>query len=93
MAKGAASKAKVLNVMKLIFPQMFSVDGKEYRIPFIEDGQEIELKVALTCAKDNIGGGGGSDSTGPVQYITEADLKITDEEKQEILDFMKQWGL
>lgn len=92
MAKGAVSKAKVLDVMKLIFPQMFSVDGKEYRIPLIEDGQEIELKVALTCAKDNIGGGGGSDSTGPVQY-TEADLKITDEEKQEIFEIMKQWGL
>lgn len=92
MAKGAVSKAKVLDVMKLIFPQMFSVDGKEYRIPLIEDGQEIELKVALTCAKDNIGGGGGSDSTGPVQYA-EADLKITDEEKQEIFEIMKQWGL
>lgn len=93
MAKGATSKTRVLEVLKVVFPEMFSVDGKEYRIPLIEDGQEIELKIALTCAKDNIGGGAVKDNGNPVQYMTDADLKVTDEEKQQVLDLMAKWGL
>lgn len=52
-AKGTESKELVLSKLKELFPSSFMYD-KEYRIPFIENGEEIQIKVALTCAKVNV---------------------------------------
>ena len=55
MAKGQQSKTEILNKMMRTFDGAFLYnDGKELRIPMIEDGQEVQIKVALTCAKDNV---------------------------------------
>lgn len=55
MAKGQVSKAiinkKIIDIFEGAFPYN---DGKEIRIPMIEDGQEVQIKVTLTCAKDNV---------------------------------------
>lgn len=53
--KGSSSKAIVLKKILETFQGSFLYnDGKEIRIPMIEDGIEIQLKCTLTCAKENI---------------------------------------
>ena len=45
------------------------VDGKEIRIPMIEDGQEVQIKVTLTCAKDNVQPGDDNALPGTITTI------------------------
>lgn len=52
-AKGTESKELVLEKLKELFPASFMYD-KEFRIPFTENGEEIQIKVSLTCAKVNV---------------------------------------
>jgi hypothetical protein len=52
-AKGTESKELVLEKLKELFPSSFMYD-KEFRIPFTENGEEIQIKVSLTCAKVNV---------------------------------------
>ena len=94
MAKGAESKAKLIEKLKEIYPDAFEY-GKEFRIPFEEDGQRVEIKVALTCAKSNVGGEGASEVSGvesntPVDVVPAAP---TEEEKANIAALMNRLGL
>ena len=54
-ARGAWSKEQVWNKILETFPGSF-VNEKEIRIPMIENGDRIEIKVTLTAAKTNVGG-------------------------------------
>lgn len=94
MAKGAESKAKLIEKLKEIYPDAFEY-GKEFRIPFEEDGQRVEIKVALTCAKSNVGGEGASEVSGvesntPVDVVAAAP---TEQEKENIAKLMDRLGL
>ena len=55
MAKGAESKTKVFKQLQKMFPESFWNGPKEFRIPMEENGERVELKVTLTCAKENVG--------------------------------------
>lgn len=96
MAKGAESKAKLIEKLKEIYPDAFEY-GKEFRIPMMEDGQRVEIKVALTCAKTNVGGDDASVESG-VQTLdfsneTPANIEPSAEEKQNIAELMSRLGL
>ena len=52
-SKGAEEKQIVINKIKEVFPQAFEYD-KTIRIPI----GDVQIKVALTCAKDNVEPGG-----------------------------------
>jgi hypothetical protein len=92
MPKGAESKQKVINKIMEIYPEAF-IYGKELRIPFEEDGARVEIKVALTCAKTNVGGDGDSvESIGEVTASTPTSIEPTEEEKQNIADLMSKLG-
>ena len=52
-ARGAWSKEQVWNKILETFPGSF-VNEKEIRIPMIENGDRIEIKVTLTAAKTNV---------------------------------------
>ena len=55
MAKGQQSKELFYNKILEIFNEAFMYNnGKEIRIPFQEDGKDIQLKIVVTCAKDNV---------------------------------------
>lgn len=54
MAKGAAAKELITKKILETFEGSFMNGAKEIRIPMIEDGSVIQIKVALTCAKDNV---------------------------------------
>ena len=51
--KGTESKAIATKKILEAFEGSFQYD-KEIRIPFMEDGNEIQLKCVLTCAKTNV---------------------------------------
>ena len=58
MAKGSLAKEKIFEKMLEVFEGSFMYNnGKELRIPFDEEGKLVEIKVALTCAKDLVGSG------------------------------------
>lgn len=52
-AKGAISKEKITAKILETFEGAF-INDKEIRIPCIEDGAEVQIKVTLTCAKINV---------------------------------------
>lgn len=51
--RGAESKQKITDAILSMFAGAF-VYNKELRIPCHENGERIEIKVALTAAKENI---------------------------------------
>ena len=53
MARGQEEKLIVINKIKEVFPEAFEYD-KTIRIPV----GDVQIKVALTCAKDNVEPGG-----------------------------------
>lgn len=95
MAKGAESKQKVIDKIMEVYPDAFLYGSKELRIPFEEDGMRVEIKVALTCAKTNVGGDGDSvESQGEVSApVNTPAAAPTEQEKQNIADLMSRLGL
>lgn len=55
MAKGQASKTQITEKILNTFEGSFICNqGKEIRIPMMENGELVQIKVTLTAAKDNI---------------------------------------
>lgn len=93
MAKGQIAKTEITNKILEVFDGAF-VNDKEIRIPWEENGETVQIKVALTCAKVNIENAGGADT---VQQTTSVpapeDRKITETEKQEVNNLIEKLGL
>lgn len=67
MARGTESKSVITKKILETFEGSFLYnDGKEIRIPLKEDGEIVQIKVTLTCAKTNVD---AIDST-PVEFKT-----------------------
>ena len=59
MAKGQKSKEAVIEKILSSFEGAFLYNGnKEIRIPRTDDGELVQIKVSLTCAKENVEPGG-----------------------------------
>ena len=92
MARGAESKAKVIAKILETFDGAFEY-GKELRIPLTEDGERVEIKVALTCAKVNVGGDDVQESVNETPTNVETATPPSAEEKANIEDLMNRLGL
>lgn len=100
MAKGALSKQEATQKILELFPGSFVYD-KEIRIPFTEEGEEIQLKCALTCAKVNVAVGGenampGEDISTIVTTNTATPVEktvVSDEEKENLRRMMAAIGI
>lgn len=96
MARGTVSKQAVIDKILETFQGSF-VYGKELRIPMVEDGEQVEIKVTLACAKTNVGDGavaGDFESGNAVQAsVTEAPAKPTQAEIDNISKLMDRLGL
>ena len=55
--KGAIAKEEITKKILEVFPAAFRYD-KEIRIPWTEDGEQVQIKVALTAAKVMVDAGG-----------------------------------
>ena len=99
MAKGQKSKIDIQNKILEIFPKAF-IYNKEIRIPMIEDSEEIQIKVTLTAAKENVYSGQDNATPGiaainisEVQPIEQKTIEPTQEEKNNVKKLMETFGL
>ena len=87
MAKGAESKSLVTKKILEIFPNAFLYNNdKEIRIPLTEQGETIEIKVVLSCAK--------TPAAEPVPAPSEvAPPQISEEDRRKVQELMAKLGL
>lgn len=86
-ARGAEAKELVSKVILNIFTNSF-INEKEIRIPVMWDGEEIQIKVALTASKTNIEHDGGIVKKPELPANTTDVVPVgplTDEQKEKIL--------
>ena len=106
MAKGAASKEIIFAKLLETFEGSFMYNGgKELRIPMMEDGNEVQIKVALTAAKENVYPESGETVTAavaqegaPTNAFPEPKAPVrpvqpTEEEKANVEALLKSLGL
>ena len=103
MARGSQFKKEILNKMLEVFPNSFLYnDEKELRICGQEDGEEIQLKCVLTCAKVNVEPNGDVAIPGEVptdinfedsKPIEQKVVEPTQEEKDNVKKLMETFGL
>ena len=94
MARGSVAKEQITSKILEMFDGAF-VYGKELRIPVEENGEEVQIKVALTCAKVNVENeGGGAVSAVASEPVAPAQkVEVTEEEKQNVQKLMEGLGL
>lgn len=100
MAKGALAKADVTKKILSMFDNAFEY-GKEIRIPMVENGEQVQIKVTLTCAKENVEC--GADAALPGEFptpvnaaptpVNTAPVQPTAEEKQNVANLLRSLGL
>ena len=102
MARGQEEKLIVINKIKEVFPEAFEYD-KTIRIPI----GDIQIKVALTAAKDNVEPGGDTAVPGvkatkvvaiangaePVFEDVSATIEPSQSELDAVSNLMNQLGL
>ena len=101
MARGQEEKLIVINKIKEVFPEAFEYD-KTIRIPI----GDVQIKVALTAAKDNVEPGGDAAVPGvkaikatiaegaePVFEEASAIVEPSAEELDTVSNLMTQLGL
>lgn len=95
MARGAIAKENITKQILNTFEGSF-INEKEIRIPYVENGEEVEIKVTLTCAKDNIRGG-ASAANEPVSAWTTTEpavpVQVTEEEKKNVKKLLEALNL
>ena len=97
--KGTILKKEITDRILEIFPGSFLYnDGKEIRIPGMEEGQLIQVKVALTCAKTNVEQDGenalpGELSAGIPENKVQTTVEVSQEEKDNVKKLMASLGL
>ena len=104
MARGALAKeeigAKILEVFDGAF---YYNNGKELRIPWDENGVPVQIKIAMTCAKENVSVD-GEEIVKPAAVVKEEaptsnfpaprkNVEPTAEEKKNVEDLLAALGL
>ena len=104
MARGAVAKEIVFKKILETFEGSFMYNGgKECRVPIDENGNEIQIKVTLTAAKDNVSPN-GEVSVKPAATAQEEDaprnfpapkerVEPTAEERANVESLLKALGL
>lgn len=97
--KGIQAKADITKKILETFDGSFMND-KEIRIPVMENGEEIQIKVTLTAAKVNIdhaailGMSGDTPATSAnVLNFTDQKTEPSDDEKAKVKELMTMLGL
>jgi hypothetical protein len=94
--RGSFAKQEITNKILETFEGSFLYNGgKELRIPVMENGDIVQIKITMTAAKVNVNCDESaavavSSSTAPV---TDANPHLTEEEKQEVNDLLDKLGL
>ena len=99
-ARGSESKNIITAKLLETFAGSFIYD-KNIIIPMVENGENLQIKIALTCAKTNVESGMDNAIPGAEISATAAPkaidnhgvAEVTEEEKQNVLKAMKALGL
>ena len=98
-ARGSESKNIITAKLLETFAGSFIYD-KNIIIPMVENGENLQIKIALTCAKTNVESGmdnaipGTTASTIITPKIDNHGVaEVTEEEKQNVLKAMAALGL
>lgn len=96
--RGAVAKQEVIDKILQVFPNAF-VHDKTIRIPTIEDGQEIQIKLTLTAAKDLVAPNADKAIPAavlppkqPIGVVSAEAIQPTSEEKANVERFLKAVG-
>ena len=100
--KGTIAKQEVTQKILETFPSAFQYD-KEIRIPLTEQGETVEIKVVLSCAKTPVREAAvldwsGSSSTTPAAKPVPAPSEvvppqISEEDRRKVQELMAKLGL
>ena len=97
--KGAEAKLEITNKILELFPGSFKYD-KEIRIPVIENGEEVQIKISLTAAKVNVERDGEvldftkkTETTAQTTSAAPQSFEPTEEEKNIVNDLISKLGL
>lgn len=95
-AKGSIAKVDIFKKILDTFNGSFMNGEKELRIPWMENGEQLEIKVTLTAAKDILGDLGATSQVNPTHtepattsipmntQTADVPSEPTDEEKERI---------
>ena len=98
MARGSILKEQITNKILETFPGSFVFD-KVIIIPGVENSENLQIKVALTCAKVNVERGGDTAlpgdtvSTVAPTSTPSALAEPTTEEKERVSNLLSKLGL
>ena len=96
MARGSIAKEEIIQKILKDFDGSF-VNDKEIRIPWVENGETLQIKVALTCAKVNIAAPGSietaEDTNTPAPLTIDEAPVLTQQEKDKVNDLINRLGL
>lgn len=97
MARGQNSKQDATQKILQLFPGSF-VYEKEIRLPYTEEGEAIQLKCVLTCAKTNVGENEDIAIPGETKETvntTQENINVepTQEEKDNVKNLLESFGL
>ncbi len=102
MAKGQQLKKEIQSKILETFSGSFLYnDGKEIRICGYENGESLQVKCVLTCAKENVESGADNalpgdfpapTTTTPTPVRTEP-IAPTDQEKENVTQMLRRLGL
>jgi len=90
--KGSQAKAEITQKILGQFPGSFLYE-KEIRIPIVENGETIQIKVALTAAKVNVLNGADTEVPCSIAPTSAASSSITEVEKKEVADLLASLNL
>ena len=91
MAKGSQAKAEITQKILECFENSFTYD-KEIRIPIMENGELVQIKCTLTCAKVNVENGGDTAVPGSAP-ATSSTPELTEQEKKDTADLLASLNL
>ena len=103
-AKGALAKEEIMNKILEVFPGSFKYE-KEIRVPMMENGEMLQIKITLTAAKNMVDNGADvaipgdisgsfAPSPAPAQLKQNATvIEPTKEEKERVKNLVELLGL
>lgn len=102
-AKGTVLKGEIMQKILQTFPGSFLYnDGKEIRINGTESGIPLQIKLTLTCSKEIVDGGDGTNisadneldfSVSAPQQIEQVPQEPTEDEKARLARLLSSLGL
>ena len=95
--RGAESKSAITQKILDTFEGAFLYD-KEIRIPMNENGEIVQIKCVLTCAKVNVGTDNNATNISTIENSSNTEVKtqaieLTEEEKNNVNTLIEKLGL